>query len=148
MFYQQLAVRRGRGSSQPIVIAEAPWVLEWTLAITADYQQIHGARVRALTGFWPFRSAGVRLRAHVGWKDGEPDLAGLDYVVIHRDLVEEWKQLTGGPLTMDPARLREAAERYRTDAGALDAWLGRRPDWQLVEEDGWLRIYAPRASEG
>jgi len=126
------------------VLAEAPWVLEWPLALPADYQAIHGARVVALTGFWTFREPGVALAAHVPWRSGSPDLSEVEQVVIHLDLVEEWRQLTGAPTTMPLDRLLEAAERYRTDARALDVWLARLPGWQRSYEDRWLRVYVRR----
>ena len=44
---------------------------------------------------------------------------------MHLDWVQEWTRLTGAPMTMDPDRLDEAAQRYRIDASALDRWIGR-----------------------
>lgn len=134
-FYSELTDRPG-----PVV--EAPWVLEWPLAIAADYQAIHGQPVRALTGFWTFREPGVRLGAHVGWRGDVPDLADADRVVVHLDWVGEWRHVTGGPPSMPPDRLAEAAERYRIDAAALDGWLAtQREVWRLSYEDRWLRVY-------
>jgi hypothetical protein len=127
-----------------LVLVEAPWVLEWPLSIPADYQAIHGARVRALTGFWTFREPGVRLAAHVGWRGDVPDLGGVDRVVVHLDLVGEWRELTGGPATMPFDRLAEAAQRYKTDARVLDGWLAQQRDWELSYSDRWLHVYARR----
>jgi hypothetical protein len=73
-----------------------------------------------------------------------PDLSDAALVVVHRDLVEEWRALTGGPSTVPLDRLAEAAERYRVDARALDAWLAQRPEWGLLSEDRWLRVYRRR----
>jgi hypothetical protein len=141
-YYRELSSRAGG----PLV--EAPWVLEWPLAIAADYQVIHGRAVRALTGFWTFREPGVRLTAHVSWHDDVPDLAGADRIVVHRDWVGEWRQLTGGPPSMPLDRLAEAAERYRIDARAIDDWLSHRSDtWERIYEDEWLRVYARRSSQ-
>ena len=64
--------------------------------------------------------------------------------MVHLDLVEEWRALTGGPATMPLQRLAEAAKRYRTDAQALDTWLAAQSGWERVYEDRWLRVYAPR----
>ncbi|MEE2665831.1 MAG: glycosyltransferase family 39 protein [Myxococcota bacterium] len=137
-FYRELQTRPN------LELVEAPWVLEWPLAIPADYQVIHGGRVRALTGFWTFREPGVRLAAMVGWRGDVPDLTGVDLVVVHRDLVEEWSQLTGGPATMPLDRLREAAQRYRIDAAALDGWLSTQRDWERGYQDRWLHVYRRR----
>jgi len=139
-FYRQL--------DEELSIVEVPWVLEWPLAIADDYQQIHGARVRALSAFWPFQHPGSRLRSSVGWRGGEPRLAGVDLVVVHLDLVEEWKRLTGAPVALDPDRLHEAARRYRTDAAAIDAWLARSADWHLVHEEPGLRVYGRATAQG
>jgi len=137
-FYRELA------TGADLELVEAPWVLEWPLAIPADYQVLHGGRVRALTAFWTFREPGVRLAALVGWRGDVPDLTGVDRVVVHLDLVEEWRQLTGGPATMPLERLSEAAERYRLDAAALDGWLSMQRDWERVYQDQWLHVYRRR----
>lgn len=140
-FYAQLAESPG-----PAVVAELPWVLEWPLAIAADYQRIHQREVRTATGFWTFRDPAVRFGTQLRWRDGEagPDLDGVDYAVVHLDWVREWTALTGAPMTMDPDRLAEAAKRYRIDASALDRWIGRHPDWKLEYEDEQVHVYKRR----
>ncbi|MEE3332599.1 MAG: hypothetical protein VX246_17155, partial [Myxococcota bacterium] len=140
-FYAQLAESPSR-----TVVAELPWVLEWPLAIAADYQRIHQREVRTATGFWTFRDPAVRFGTQLRWRKGAagPDLDGVDYAIIHLDWVREWTVLTGAPLTMDPDRLDEAAKRYRIDARALDRWIGRHPDWKLEYEDDQIHVYERR----
>lgn len=137
-FYTRLAARAG--DAEP-VLAELPWVLEWPLAIVADYQRIHGREVRTATGFWTFRDPAVHFGSQLRWSGGELDLAGIDYAIVHLDWVREWAQLTGAPLSMDPDRLAEAAQRYRIDAAALDRWLAAQRNWELDYEDKDLRVY-------
>ena len=140
-FYAQLA-----DSPSGVVVAEMPWVLEWPLAIAADYQRIHQREVRTATGFWTFRDPAVRFATQLRWREGAagPDLNGVDYAIVHLDWVQEWTRLTGAPMTMDPDRLDEAAQRYRIDASALDRWIGRQPDWKLEYEDDQVHVYRRR----
>lgn len=126
-----------------MTVVEIPWVLEWPLALPADYQAIHGARVRTATGFWTFHAPGVRFATVARARGDALDLGGADAAIVHVDLVEEWKHATGAPLTMDPARLEEAAKRYRTDAAALDAALARSGEWRLASEGRFVRVWVP-----
>ena len=136
-FYRQLAAAPDGVTG----LVEAPWTLEWPLALPADYQAIHGLPVQVWTGFWTFRAPGVRLESHIATPGGVPDWGTAEIVVVHLDWVEEWRAVTGGPNSMPAERLAEAAERYRIDARALDAWLAEQSDWRLAYEDAWLHVY-------
>lgn len=126
-------------------IVEIPWVLEWPLALPADYQAIHGARVRAATGFWAFHEPGVRLRTIARVVGGALDIANVDAVIVHRDLVEEWKYVARAPLTIAPDRLEDAARRYRLDAEVLERAIVESGAFELASEDRFARLYVPRA---
>ena len=143
--YSELAAAERATPGQ--VVAELPWVLEWPLALAADYQQLHGARVVTATGFWTFREPAVRLASHLRWV-GEPaelDASGVDLVIVHLDWVGEWQRMTGGALTVDPDRLAEARARYRKDARQLDRRFAQQPErFELRSEDEHVRVYAPR----
>lgn len=140
-FYDFLAGLDGR---HPVV--EVPWQVEQRIAAYSVYQAHHRQPVRLVSHFPVFRLTQIRFRSVGPISQLDGDSVPGDYVILHRDLLDEL-----GALLPDPhAGRRVIPPQYRDlfheTVRQAEAACRRNPTLHLVYQDDRITVFARRAA--